>query len=181
MKAHWKIFLSLGVVLIAAGIYGGFILFSSGHSEQVATINGKDQEINEEKSQDDIPTDIIHEPASKDIIIFSSGEFSNGHEFIVEFHQFYNNTLCWGRVNTANYKEQKDKALEIVEVFKGIEINDEDLYNDFIQIENSAKKVIESDNRKAMIELHRLFHDLDIHLNGYARDDTFGVTAFKGV
>lgn len=181
MKTYWKIIIPLGIMLIAAGAYGGFFLFLSGNTEQKATLGGNVPAIQSEQQQKDIPTEVIHEPASKDIISFTTGEFTDGHEFITDFHQYYNNTLCWGRVNTANYKEQKDKALEIVEVFKGIEISNEDLYNDFVQIENSAKKVIKSDNRKAMIQLHRLFHDLDIHLNGYARDDTFGVTAFKGV
>ncbi len=181
MKKKWKHIVPIGILLIAIGSLGGFALFSSGDKNQVKIANEAILQKDQDEMKKDVPTDVVHEPTSKDIISFKSGEYSDGHEFIIDFHQFYNVTLCWGRVNTANYKEQKDKALEIIEALEGIEINNKDLYDDFIQIENLAKKVVENDNRKAMIALHRLFHDLDIHLNGYTRDDIFGVTAFKGI
>ncbi|MBM7603539.1 hypothetical protein JOC75_001509 [Metabacillus crassostreae] len=139
-------------------------------------IEKSDIDINE-----DVSTDVINVPASKDVVVFSTTEYENGHDFIIELHEFYNETLCWGRVHTADYRKQQEKALHIVSIFKDIEVKDKMLYEDFLTIENTAKKVIDSDDRDAMIKLHRLFHDLDIYFNGYSEDDTFGVTSYKGV
>lgn len=145
----------------------------------------KDQKKAIEKSNTDISEDVsievINEPASKDVVVFSTTEYENGHDFITDLHEFYNETLCWGRVHTVDYKKQQEKALHIVSIFKDIEVKDEMLYEDFLTIENTAKKVIDLDDRDAMIKLHRLFHDLDIYFNGYSEDDTFGVTSYKGV
>jgi hypothetical protein len=145
-------------------------------SDRKSTV-GKTQE---EESKD-FSNEVVNEPAAGDIVVFSTSEFENGHDFIAEFHDYYNDTLCWGRVNTVDYKDQKDTALRIVEVFKGVKVEDKRLSEDFVSIENTAKQVIESDDRDAMVKLHRLFHDLDIYFNGYSQDDIFGVTHFKGI
>ena len=176
----WILVSTLLLLGIAGTSWSGWTFFSSANVAEPRnsdTITKTEKAIEEES--EDFSTDVVNEPASKDVVVFSSNVYENGHDFIAEFHDFYNNTLCWGRVKTADYKDQKDTALRIVEAFTSVEVNDERLYDDFESIENAAKQVIASDDREAMVILHRLFHDLDIHFNGYSKDNIFGVTEFN--
>lgn len=128
----------------------------------------------------DISKEVMNTPVDKNIVVMKSNQYVDGHEFISHYHEFYNETLCWGRIEAAKYSTQKKAANEIVETLKTIEVNHEHLKEDFTQIEKYAQKVIETDDRNAMRMLHRLFHDLDIYFNGYSYNSTFGVTEFKG-
>ena len=175
------ILLSFLLCLFIAGAgWGGWAIFSTKFDQT----SEKNEAISDEgpisEESEDMSTDIVNEPAANDVVLFTTGEYENGHDFISEFHGFYNDTLCWGRVRTADYEEQKRTALKIVEAFKKAKVQDEKLQGDFAMIERHAKQVIDTDDRDAMVTLHRLFHDLDIYFNGYSKDNTFGVTEFKG-
>ena len=183
MKSKKWLLLSTFIVLFIALVgWGGRILYTKGDSVGVrnSTLTPNVEQTNEEKDGG-TSSKAIHEPASKDIIVFSTNEFENGHDFIEEFHGFYNDTLGWGKVNTADYDKQRATAVRIVELIKSAEIPNEQLNGDFKLIESYANQVIASDDRDAMLKLHRLLHDLDIYLNGYSRAGSFGVTEFKGV
>src|SRR5688572_15848590 len=78
-------------------------------SDRKSTV-GKTQE---EESKD-FSNEVVNVPAAGDVVVFSTSEFDNGHDFIAEFHDYYNDTLCWGRVNTVEYKDQQDTALRIL-------------------------------------------------------------------
>ncbi|WP_243385356.1 hypothetical protein [Bacillus kexueae] len=123
---------------------------------------------------------VVNAPARKDIVKLATSDYEDGHEFISETHEFYNQTLGWGRLESANYHTQKTKAEEILAALDGIQIDNNDLNEDFGKIEKYATEVINSDDRQAMRMLHRLFHDLDIYFNGYHYNQTFGVTSYKG-
>ncbi|OAS86603.1 MULTISPECIES: hypothetical protein [Metabacillus] len=183
MKHKKWILLSSIICLIF--VFAGWVswtLFSSGNSaEPINSNTSSNPGTKIEEKSEDFSEEIVNKPVKEEIVVFSESDFENGHDFIEVFHDFYNTTLCWERVETADYKDQQEKALRIVEAFKGIKIKDKRLSEDFISIENTAKQVIESEDRDAMIKLHRLFHDLDIYFNGYSKDDTFGVTEYKGV
>ena len=183
MKNKKRVLLSTLIVLfIALAGWGGSILYSKGDLAGVrnSTLTPTVERTNEEKDGD-TSSKVIHDPTSKDIIVFSTNEFENGHAFIEEFHGFYNGTLGWGKVSTADYDKQRATAIRIVELIKSAEIQNEQLNGDFKLIESYANQVIESDNRDSMRKLHRLFHDLDIYFNGYSRAGSFGVTEFKGI
>jgi len=128
----------------------------------------------------DFSKDVVNSPVSEKIVKMNSNQYQNGHEFISYYHEFYNETLCYGRIEIANYSNQKGAAKEIIETLKNIEVQNDKLKEDFQQIEKYAQKVVEKDDRNAMRMLHRLFHDLDIYFNGYSYNTTFGVTKFKG-
>jgi hypothetical protein len=183
MKNKKRVILSTLIILfIALAGWGGSILYTKGDSAGVrnSTLTPNVEQTNEEKDGG-TSSKVIHEPTSKDIIVFSTNEFENGHVFIEEFHGFYNDTLGWGKANTADYDKQQATAVRIVELIKSAEIQNEQLNGDFKLIESYANQVIESDDPDSMLKLHRLFHDLDIYLNGYSRADSFGVTEFKGI
>lgn len=182
MKNKKRVLLSTLIVLfIALAGWGGSILYTKGDSAEVrnSTLTPNVEQTNEEKGVGS--SKVIHEPTSKDIIVFSTNEFENGHAFIEEFHGFYNDTLGWGKANTADYDKQRATAVRVVELIKSAEIQNEQLNGDFKLIESYANQVIESDDLDSMLKLHRLFHDLDIYLNGYSRANSFGVTEFKGI
>ena len=121
---------------------------------------------------------VVNEPADRSIITLGNGK--DGHSFIAEYHRFYNNTLGWGRIDHANHAEQIETAEEILAHMEGAIINNPEIAEDFEQIKKYAHTVLKKDDRKAMRMLHRLFHDLDIYLNGYDYHQTFGVTKYRG-
>ena len=180
-QKKWILLFSLICLFFVLAGLVSWTLFSSGKSAEPMNSDITSNPGTTIEESDDFSEEVVNESTKEDIVVFSASEFENAHDFIEEFHDFYNTTLCWGRVVTADYKDQQETALRIVEVFKGAKIQDKRLSEDFISIENSAKQVIESDDRDATIRLHRLFHVLDIYFNGYSKDDTYGVTEYKGV
>lgn len=123
--------------------------------------------------------EVINPPVSDSIIIFDNE--IKGHDFISEVHTFYDETLTWGRIDTANYDEQKEQAATIIETINHIQkVKNEKLKADINKIKTLAETVTKSDNREAMRNLHRYFHDLDIILHGYNYDDTFQITSYRG-
>jgi hypothetical protein len=178
----WLLLSTFIVLFIALVGWGGRILYTKGDSVEVrnSALTPNVEQTNEEKDGG-TSSKVIHEQTSKDIIVFSTNEFENGHDFIEEFHGFYNDTLGWGKANTADYDKQRATAVRIVELIKSAEIQNEQLNGDFKLVESYANQVIESDDLDSMLKLHRLFHDLDIYLNGYSRANSFGITEFKGI
>lgn len=128
--------------------------------------------------------DVVNTPVPDSILTFQDPEthYQNGHDFIRYFHHFYNESLGWGRIETASHSEQKRRAESIILAIDNIqEITNDDLRKDIEEIRKLAQEVINKDDRDAMRKLHRYFHDLDIYLNGYDYNQTFRITHFKGL
>lgn len=108
-------------------------------------------------------------------------DYRNVTEFISDFHKQYNQTLGWGRIDSVDWKEQRDIAGEILEILSSIRTEHADLQTDFKQIESYAKTIEQGKKDKgSLLYLHRYFHDLDIEFNGYNKTgDYFHVTEFK--
>lgn len=134
-------------------------------------------------TDDDILKEVVNDPVPESIIVFTSDDvpFRSGHHFIADLHEFYNNTLCWGRLETADYSRQVEKARLILEVLEHTETEDKNMKRDLDAIKTLAETVTQQDDRRAMRDLHRYFHDLDIYFNGYAYHQTFGITSFRGL
>lgn len=167
-------------ILIAVSIWIGWTLLNSMNNIESNIADDGNAPVTE--GREDISTEVVNTPVEESIIVFKNDVtgYSSGHDFIRKLHYFYNETLTWGRINTASYQQQKEKAAEIMSVIENIEITDQDLLADFQSIKNLAETVTKEDNRDAMRKLHRYFHDLDIILNGYNYNQTFQVTAFRG-
>ncbi|TKC16970.1 hypothetical protein [Robertmurraya kyonggiensis] len=175
----WKKWLLIipGMFILFGGsvLLGWSILQISNQSDTVAADAGSS--VTQEKEE--FSKEVINTPVSEEIMVLDSGE--KGHDFISEVHAFYDETLTWGRIDTANYEEQKEKAESIIETLTHIkEVKNEELNTDFKNIQTLAETVVKSDDREAMRKLHRYFHDLDIILHGYNYDDTFQITKFRG-
>ena len=165
----------LSVIMLAAAVWGGYKVISYLKNHEIVG-----PQASEKTGEADSSKKVVNKPVDKSLMVFSNSPDKDSHEFIGSMHEFYNDTLCYGKLETADYIEQKDKANEILEDLKGITIKDEKLAKDMEEIRTNAKKVANSDNRGAMKRLHRLFHDLDIYFNGYSYHEVFGITAFRG-
>ena len=108
-------------------------------------------------------------------------EFTDEGEFIAYFHHFYNETVCYGRVNSLNWEEQTAAASAILHSLTNLKPANEDLAKDFKNIAKLVQKIENNQKNKSNVKtLHRYFHDLDIHYNGYAESSqVFQVTKFK--
>lgn len=176
-KKIWiPVLILLGMMIIGWGVYASLIESNQEVDSMSEDMDG-DENISDEEELDE---KVVNDPVRKDIIVFASNDYDDGHQFISEFHDFYNDTLGWGRIASANYDVQKSKANEILAVLEGVEVHNENLKKDFEQIVFYAEKVTQSNDKESMKKLHRLFHDLDIYFNGYSYNQTFGITNFKG-
>lgn len=179
----WKgwllVFVSIIVILVSS-VWIGWMLMS-----KTSDLHSKDTEETKDKEEtDDFSKEVVNTPVSDSVIVFNPGmtPFNNGHEFIAYYHNFYNQTLGWGRIESASYERQKETVEEILRVMEQIaEIKNEEIKRDFEDIKDLANIVLKEDNRDAMRKLHRYFHDLDIYFNGYDYNQTFEITTFKGV
>ncbi|WP_078409411.1 hypothetical protein [Priestia abyssalis] len=108
-------------------------------------------------------------------------EFTDEGEFIAYFHHFYNETVCYGRVNSLNWEEQAAAASAILHSLTSLKPANEDLAKDFKNIAKLVQEIENNEKDKSNVKtLHRYFHDLDIHYNGYAESSqVFRVTKFK--
>lgn len=166
------------IIIIGIGVWVGWMFMDSKNGEKNSGTNQVSG-----SAEEDISKDVINEPVSESIITFTSDEvpYRNGHHFISELHNFYNDTVCWGRLSTAYYSEQKEMAEHIIFVLENTETANKDITRDFDSIMNLANTLVKEDNRRAMRDLHRYFHDLDIYFNGYAYHQTFRITKFRGL
>lgn len=167
-------------ILLGIGIWTGWTVMTA--SNEVDTVED-DSRSSVTKGASEFSGEVVNTPVSESIVVFQDGtvSYENGHDFIRDVHNFYNETLGWGRLESASYSEQRAKAETVIEIIDNIEeVKNEDLQKDFASIKDIAKKVTIKDDRDAMRKLHRYFHDLDIYFNGYDYHQTFQVTSFKG-
>ena len=152
MKKNW-IPLTLGLFFIMAGLIW-------------ATVGNIGQHSQKSTSQVEEPVDIPSEP------------YGNESELIQQAHNFYNQTAGWGRVGSLNWENQKRFSQIVVHSLDVIQ-EKESLRKDFERIHSLATAVIENDrDKKNVILLHRMFHDLDIDVNHYENKDYFEVTNY---
>ena len=130
------------------------------------------------ETEENFDTKQVNTPVDEEVVVLTNG--TSGHTFISNWHDFYNESLGWGRLETTSYEKQKEAALSILDGLKDIKVADEQIAEDINDIATNAKVVAQKDDRVAMRNLHRYFHDLDIYFNGYNYDQTFGITEFRG-
>lgn len=177
----WLWIIPLVLILLGLGIWFGWYLMGNAVGVNTAAEdNGRPVT----QGANNADGDAVNTPAPDNILVFQNPEayYQNGHDFIRYFHHFYNESLGWGRIQTASYSEQKSKAESVIYAIDNIQkVTNEDLRKDIEEIKKLAQKVTNKDDRDAMKKLHRYFHDLDIYLNGYDYDQTFKITHFKGM
>lgn len=178
---NWKKVLGwgFGIVIFVVGIISSsYFLLSWGEKPAEQTSTNSENQVESTTMNSENFDEVVHTPADQSIITMANG--SDGHSFIAKYHKFYNDSLGWNRIHSADYDEQVKVAKEIIEQIDGAQINNEKLANDLATIKDLAESLISKESRQTMRKLHRYFHDLDIYLNGYDRASTFGYTEYKG-
>ncbi|MGG3556257.1 hypothetical protein ABES23_06085 [Peribacillus frigoritolerans] len=170
----------LAGVVIAVGFGANFVFsnmqafekkpetaYAAGDEESTGAIRESESTIDDSQKA---PRDIVKGLA----------EGYDGHSFVNQYHYFYNESICYGKLNEADYQDQKIAAEQILLIIEDRQISDKDLAADFDQIERYASYVIDGDDRGSMKKLHRLFHDLDFYMNGKQAEYTWGITDYRG-
>ncbi|GIN64130.1 hypothetical protein J27TS8_41230 [Robertmurraya siralis] len=176
----WLWLIPLMFIVLGLSVWIGWSLLGTSNTAKSTEASGADPSVTQEDQ--DFSAEVVNTPVSESIIVFKNDElgFKNGHDFIGQLHKFYNETLGWGRIDTTSYSEQQEKAELIIRALENVEVMDAAVQMDFDRIKEYAEIVAKEDDREAMRNLHRYFHDLDIYFNGYDYKETFKVTIFQG-
>jgi len=181
----WLIGIIVGVGGLTASVVFATLIFlekdkslNTDNDKPAVSAAATKSDSDSDSDSEEMSTEAVNEPVDKSIVTLADG--SSGHDFISKWHDFYNDTLGWGRLETTDYAKQQEAAESILSQAENIVIDDSNIASDLEHIKEAAKLVAAADNRDAMRSLHRYFHDLDIYFNGYDYNQTFGVTEFKG-
>jgi cytochrome c556 len=174
----WTIIILLSVTAI--GVSSFFIMQTFFDSNSPLQTKNERSVVKEASAEveESFNTEKVNTPVNEEVVALADG--TSGHTFISNWHDFYNETLGWGRLETTSYEEQKEAALSILKEMKDIKVSDDKIAQDMEDITANAQVIAEKDDRAAMRNLHRYFHDLDIYFNGYNYNQTFGITEFRG-
>lgn len=182
MNTKHKIILWSFIILLSIGIITlstTFILNAIFSTSPLDSKNERSVVTPVSTNGEDFDKETVNTPLEHFTVTLSDG--TNGHDFISDWHDFYNDTVGWGRLETTSYEAQKEAALKIIESLNNVEVSNNQIAEDLQHIVANAQKVLQQDDRTAMRNLHRYFHDLDIYFNGYNYNQTFGITDFRGL
>jgi hypothetical protein len=189
MKKSNKIIvrIALGIFVFIGGSYLTYWIMNNAkeYEETTGVENRKRVEAMEEMREESFEkggesTEVVNEPVDKSIVTMADG--SDGHTFVSYYHDFYNETLTYGKLEASDYNPERQAgfAQEILSKLDGFETTNQELKLDFDKIKYEASLVTIEDHPETLRQLHRLFHDLDIYFNGYSYHQTWGVTDFTG-
>ncbi len=165
-------------IVVGLGTWGTFAVLENVNDYKAIEKKHETAAADEGDIPQDVDQEVVNTPIALDVVTLADG--GDGHTFIADTHSFLNDTLGYGGVNSADYRSQRANAEDVLQALKGAKVKNKEITADFKKIEEYANVVFKEDNRDAMVQLHRLFHDLDIYFNGYDYDQTWGVTDFEG-
>lgn len=153
------------MLILSLGIGLGLYITNLVLGEDPGASEGNEQEQEEEKATQEAETNV--------------------NEFIEERHERWNELVLHGHINVFHtglvrgLEDNIEKARSYYE-----EIGSEDLQKDLKNIINHKEKLNSNDldeeeEQDIAKKLHRLYHDLDIHRNGYSDHTIYGVTHYE--
>ncbi|WP_147476336.1 hypothetical protein [Corallococcus sp. AB032C] len=114
---------------------------------------------------------------------FKPGKEEEGKRILAELHEFYNNLTGWGDAEHIDWSNLKYAEMqEKIQSFRDtLEPNTSRIENDVNNATVLLGVAYRYEDSMAMRYVHRIFHDLDHHINGTPVDKEWGVTsAFNG-
>ncbi|TYR80833.1 hypothetical protein FZC66_10770 [Priestia megaterium] len=127
------------------------------------------------KSQQKVSTIVIDEEMAQKIADTAGPE----KEFIAFHHQVLNDLTGWGAIDHPKWKDVHLEAENILDAMTNENMTDPILEKDFAHIKQLAEELTAEESKKKLKELHRLFHDLDVVMNGNeGSNNYFGVTKY---
>lgn len=164
-QKHKKIFILIFVAVLGIGITSYYFM-------------GKFQESshNIEEAAEEIDLSESNHQASVTI----ENDFTSIEDLISNYHDYYNNTLGWGKYKAVEKNVQLENANQLLEELNQLEYENKVEKKDITHISQLAEIYIQTEEANALLYLHRIFHDLDKAVNDYKHKDTFGATATYG-
>jgi hypothetical protein len=103
-------------------------------------------------------------------------------DYISKNHEYWNEELCWGRSKNYSFSVfQKNYHAYVNDLNIIINaVGDEELKSDFKHVHSLLENASETKNIDFLIDVHRIFHDLDVNFNGYSSSDYYKVTQYDG-
>lgn len=122
--------------------------------------------------------------------------------FISDNHDFYNETLGWGRYKNVDWNQQKKQAEQVISEIESLRPGVEDyietlknedlitdgdippedprgLLKDFDELKKTLNRALEKKNVDRLIKVHRIFHSLDMAFNGYKSSDDWNASFYE--
>ncbi|WP_026689741.1 hypothetical protein [Alteribacter aurantiacus] len=183
----WIIF-SMLVLVVAGVVYIGFI---QANEESIEELEQVEEEVETQVEDDE---GIQDEPSSTPIegfeeyighgMVFPDETEPENDElsaFIRNYHSEYNRLVGHDNINQLNWSRTRDVNNNILNEIKNIKesVQTDRMKHDLRRIKAGIYAKREIRETDVVRDLHRLFHDLDIHYNNYS-ESTFGATLYGG-
>ncbi|RKQ33964.1 hypothetical protein [Oceanobacillus halophilus] len=173
------------VAFVIAGI--GFFAFNfiSDRMEEQKAIEAEKASIVEDlKSENPDLSDTVQ--VSEDTEVENTEDVMKAtkeNTVIANIHEDFNDMTGWGRYHNFDFNNSKvlNRLQRIQEQIEAViqESSDEALIGDFTNALLVLEKAIETEDVQGILYAHRIFHDLDIHINNYDSKEIFGITEWK--
>ncbi|MED4226240.1 hypothetical protein [Neobacillus cucumis] len=100
--------------------------------------------------------------------------------YISSNHDYWNNQLCWEHYKNFSFDEFNKNYNQYIEELERVinATDDGDLRTDFSHAKDLLTEAEETNDIKPLINVHRIFHDLDVKYNKYSTSDYFGITQY---
>ncbi|WP_082231947.1 hypothetical protein [Halobacillus massiliensis] len=164
MNTVWKWSISIIVIIL--------LLIGAAFFSYIKITSEKSQEASMEEIKE------TFKPASEAAGNDESMNFEGSvQDFVNEAHNFYNETVGWGRDGSLDEDLHLEFA-DLIQRYFDSHSTDPIRSEDIASINELAGSLSKSpDFRKKVVQLHRYFHDLDIAVNDYKDfDKIWGVT-----
>jgi hypothetical protein len=103
-------------------------------------------------------------------------------DYISKNHEYWNEELCWGRSKNYSFsvfQKNYDAYVKDLNIIINA-VGDDELKSDFKHVHSLLENAAETKNIDFLIDVHRIFHDLDVNFNEYASSDYYKVTQYGG-
>ncbi|WP_070121848.1 hypothetical protein [Bacillus marinisedimentorum] len=159
----WTIIISMTILAVSS--FSIYTMMATGSGEEIDEGTGNNNTVSKEKVEE------IQATIGK--------QNQDVGRFVAKTHDFYNETLGYGGINSVNWNEQREMARNVTVKTKEFvsSVGSKNLKTDLKDIQRISEAVMDEEQKSHILELHRYFHDLDIALNNYGGfDRIWGVT-----
>lgn len=190
--------LSIVIAMTLVTVIGGGTYFyldsksvAKAKTAENSTLIDKETKVKSEKKSNQVlkardGNSVVGVPDIRDYSIavkFKPGKEEEGKRILAELHEFYNNLTGWGSAEHIDWSNLKYAEMqEKIQSFRDtLEPNTSRIENDVNNATVLLGVAYRYEDSMAMRYVHRIFHDLDHHINGTPVDKEWGVTsAFNG-
>lgn len=109
-------------------------------------------------------------------VSWKPGKEAEGKKLIADIHEFYNNLAGWGGAESIDWQSlDRKKMSDDIQAIRDT-LEPSKIYNDLDNADSLLGVAFREKDSMSIRFLHRIFHDLDYHLNGTEVDQEWKVT-----